>query len=105
MAGLSAAPYVTPARWKARLSDHYLEGRRAVKRLSGAALLASLCLCILLRRGSAAGKSLLSSVNLIICVLERKQARLNKARTDETRDLLPFFWPTPNQEVGQEVEV
>lgn len=78
-----------------------------MKRLGRAALLASLRLRIRLRlgRGSAAGKSLLSSVNLIICVLERKQARLNKAGTDETRDLLTFFQPPLNQEVRQEVEV
>lgn len=72
-----------------------------------AALLALLLFFVRLQlgHGSVAGKGLLSSVNLIICVLERKLARLNKAGTDETHDLSTFFRPPLNQEVGQEVEV
>lgn len=106
MAGLSAAPHVTPEKWKALLSDLSLEPSRAVKRLRSAPLLASFSFFIRLRlgRGSALGNGLLSSVNLIICVLERKQASLNKMGTDETHDLLTLFRPLLHQEVRQEVE-
>lgn len=101
---LSAVLHVTPEKRKALLSDLSLEPCRAMKRLRSAALLASRSFFIWLRlgRSSVPGKSLLSSVNLIIYVLERKQARLNKAGTDETRDLLTFFRPPLNQEVDVE---